>query len=285
MTMTENAFDPTQWAAAMQKAQVDLMKQWSQWNALWPQGVRGAMPNAPPETAASSGSAQPFAQQFEQFLGVTRSLWELLGRTASVTDGAERVRVFNEGLTGLQAQFAAMFVPASGNPWQGMLQGVMQGMAPGMPPGLTPSLFGMPALGPAREQQEAWQRMSAAAMRCTQAQARLAALWNDVVAQGLRELGQQLSPGLQTGRMPGSLKEVYDSWVNAAESAYARAAHGATYIQAQTELGNALTELRLAQRQIIEDWAKQFDLPARAEINSLHKQLRDLTAMVKRLGG
>jgi class III poly(R)-hydroxyalkanoic acid synthase PhaE subunit len=282
MAMAENAFDPTQWAAAMQKAQADMMGRWSQWNSLWTQAGRTAATGVPPAAGAAAGSVQaPFIQQFEQYLGITRSLWELLGRTASINDGAERVRVFNEGLAGLPAQLGAMFMPAGANPWQGMMQGMMQGMTQGM----IPPMFGMPALGPAREQQESWQRASAAAMRCTQAQTRLAAQWNEIVAAGLRELGQQMSPGLQAGRMPGSLKEVYDSWVNAAESAFARAAHGAAFIQAQAELGNALAELRLAQREIMEEWARQFDLPTRAELNSLHKQVRDLTAAVKRLGG
>jgi polyhydroxyalkanoate synthase subunit PhaE len=283
MTMAGNAFDPTQWAAAMQKAQTDMMSQWSQWNALWAPGAMsgaGATAAGGSRSAAAGMATQPFAQQFEQYLGVTRSLWELLGRTASINDGAERMRMFSEGLAGLQSQFAQMFVPAGANPWQGLMQG-LQGMTPGAPP----AMFGLPALGPAREQQEAWQRAAAAAMRCSQAQSKLAALWNDVVAQGLRELGQQMSPAVQAGRLPGSLKEVYDSWVNAAESAYARAAHGATFIQAQTEFGNALAELRVAQRAIIEDWARQFDLPTRAELNSLHQQVRELTAAVKRLGG
>jgi class III poly(R)-hydroxyalkanoic acid synthase PhaE subunit len=274
MTMAENPFDPTQWATAMQKAQADMTSHWSQWNALWPQAARtGAAAEAPAGAAAAGASTQAFAQQFEQYLGISRSLWELLGRTASVTSGEERVRVFNEGLAALQAQSASMFVPPGANPWQGLMQGV------------APPMFGMPALGPAREQQEVWQRVSAAAMRCTQAQARLATLWNEVVATGLRELGQKLSPGLQAGRMPGSLKEVYDSWINSAESAYARAAHGVAYMQAQAELGNALTELRLAQREILEGWAKQFDLPTRSELNSLHKQVHELSAAVKRLGG
>jgi class III poly(R)-hydroxyalkanoic acid synthase PhaE subunit len=279
MTMAANTFDPTQWAAALQKAQADMMGQWTQWNALWSPGAAAGAAGGP-NAAAGSGAAQAFSQQFEQYLGITRSLWELLGRAASLTDGAERVRVFNEGLSGLQSQFGAMFMPAGANPWQGMMQGLQ-----GMLPGLAAPMAGLPPLGPAREQQETWQRAAAAAMRCTQAQTKLAALWNDVVAQGLRELGQQMSPGLQAGRMPGSLKEVYDSWVNAAESAYARAAHGATFIQAQTEFGNALAELRVAQRAILEDFARQFDLPTRAELNSLHQQVRDLTAAVKRLGG
>jgi len=288
--MADSPFDPAQWAGAAQKAQAELMNQWAQWNALWTQAARGAAPaagGAPAAGAAAAGGAAampgmpgaaPFAAQFEQYLGISRALWELVGRAASIADTAERLRVFNDGLAGLQSRFASLFMPGGANPWQGPGGGAAN-------PFVAPPLFGLPPLGPAREQQESWQRLSAAAMRCAQAQARLAAQWNEIVAAGLQQLGQQLTPAVQDGRMPGSMKELYDSWVNAAESAYGRAAHGVAFIQAQSELGNALTELRLAQREILEEWARQFDLPTRAELNSLHKQVRELSAAVKRLGG
>jgi class III poly(R)-hydroxyalkanoic acid synthase PhaE subunit len=291
MTMADNPFDPTRWTGNLQKAQADLMSQWSLWNGLWAQTARGAglgatMAAAPgaavPGAGPSAGGAWPMAAQFEQYLGITRSLWELLGRTASIGDGTERVKTFNEGLTGLQSQFASMFMPGGANPWQSVAQGLTPNMT--NPFGGLP-MFGMPALGPGREQQESWQRLTAATMRYAQAQARLAAQWNEIVAAGLRQLGKQLSPGLQTGQLPGSMKELYDSWVDAAESSYGHVAHGAAFIQAQAEVGNAIAELRLAQREILEDWARQFDLPSRAELNTLHKQVRELSAEVKRLGG
>ena len=74
------------------------------------------------------------------------------------------------------------------------------------------------------------------------------------------------------------MKEIYDLWVDSAESVYAQAARGAAFVQAQAELTNATSQLRSAQRELIEEWAKQFDLPTRAELNSIHQQLRDLKA-------
>jgi class III poly(R)-hydroxyalkanoic acid synthase PhaE subunit len=304
----DNVFDATQWANAVQKAQSDLAQQWSQWNSVWAQaaGAAGGSGVAAGANPGAAGVAQQLAGQFEQYVGISRSLWELLGRTASISSGEERLSVFNEGLAGLQARFAALFTPLNANPWSGMSQG-LAGM-PGFPPGMAGiggiggmgamgnpfgagnpfaanNPFVMPALGPAREQQESWQRLSAAAARCAQAQTRLAAQWNEIMAAGLRELGNRMAPTLQAGTMPASLKELYDGWVNAAESAYAQAAHGAAFIQAQAEFSNALSELRLAQREILELWGRQFDLPTRAELNSLHKQVRELQAAVQRLGG
>ena len=74
------------------------------------------------------------------------------------------------------------------------------------------------------------------------------------------------------------MKEVYDLWVDSAESVYAQAARAGAFVQAQAELTNATSLLRSAQRELLEEWARQFDLPTRAELNSIHQQLRDLKA-------
>jgi len=138
--------------------------------------------------------------------------------------------------------------------------------------------FNMPALGPAREQQESWQRLLQRGARCTQAQMQLSGQWNDIIERALRELGERLAPRLKSGTPPGSMKEVYDLWVESAERVYSQAARGADFVQAQAELTNALSQVRSAQRELVEGWTKQFDLPTRAEINSIHQQLRELKA-------
>jgi class III poly(R)-hydroxyalkanoic acid synthase PhaE subunit len=142
-------------------------------------------------------------------------------------------------------------------------------------------LFNAPALGPAREQQQSFQRLSQLAARCGQAQLAVVNHWNDIIGKALRELGERLAPKLKSGATPASVKEVYDLWVDSAEGVYAQAARNAGFVQAQAELTNALSSLRGAQRELVEEWSKQFDLPTRAEINSIHQQLRELKAALK----
>jgi class III poly(R)-hydroxyalkanoic acid synthase PhaE subunit len=306
----------------VQKTQEELMRQWSEMANAWSKAASGALPipPAPPPMPPGGGAdvAQKFMAQFEQYLGVSRSLWDLLGRTATVPDATQRARVFTEGLQSLQQQFAGMWgATAFGAPLSGaampFAQGGMggfgfPGMMPGMMPGAVPGfaqMFGganpfgfaapgagaaspwasMPALGPAREQQEAWQKLSQISVRVAQAQMSLSHQWNEIIALALRELGGKITPQLSSGAAPGSVKEVYDLWVNSAESAYARVAHGAAFIQAQSELTNALSQLRIAQRELLEDFSRQFDLPTRAELNSIHQQLRELKAALHKSGG
>jgi class III poly(R)-hydroxyalkanoic acid synthase PhaE subunit len=309
------------WAAAMQKAQAELLRQWTELGAAWTKA--GAAPAAAgastapgaPQAAAPPGGAtnaddiaRNFLRQCEQYLGVSRSLWDLLGRASTTGDTEQRARVFTEGLGGLQQQFANLWAAtpfgaagsAATNPFAfgataggaalpGMPGFAMPGFAMpglGMPglgvPGQGMAGFTMPALGPTRESQESMQRLAQLGMRCAQAQLQVSGQWNDIIGKALRELGERIAPRLKSGGAPASMKEVYDLWVDSAETVYAQAARGAAFVQAQAELTNSLSQLRSAQRELLEEWAKQFDLPTRAELNSIHHQLRELKAALRR---
>jgi class III poly(R)-hydroxyalkanoic acid synthase PhaE subunit len=145
--------------------------------------------------------------------------------------------------------------------------------------------FSMPALGPAREQQESWQRLGQLGLRCAQAQMQVSAQWNEIIGKALRELAERMAPRLKSGAAPTSMKEIYDLWVDSAEAVYSQAARAGAFVRAQAELTNATSQLRSAQRELLEEWARQFDLPTRSELNSIHQQLRDLKAALAGSGG
>lgn len=295
-----------------------MLRHWSELGQSWAQAAAPGAPaaggspgfaagSAGSAAAAGEGLARQFLQQCEQYLGVSRSLWELVTRSAGISDPEQRGRSFADGLGALQQQFAGLWAatpfgaPATGMsgmgwpgaggfagmPGMGGMTGLpgMAGMAgiPGMAgfPGAGAAFAG-PALGPTREQQESWQRLLQLTARSTQAQLQVSSQWNDIIGRSLRELAERVAPRLKSGAAPGSLKEIYDLWVDSAESVYAQAARSGAFVQAQAELTNASSQLRTAQRELLEEWAKQFDLPTRAELNSIHQQLRDLKAALRR---
>lgn len=298
--MGPEATNTGDWAAAMQKAQADLLRQWTDMGSAWAKATGSP---AMPQPTATPGAAAPaaddvarrFLSQCEQYLGVSRSLWDLVGRASSSSDAEQRTRVFTDGLGGLQQQFANLWVatpfgaPGAGagamgtNPFAFGV-GSVPGMAmPGMAmPGFGAPIPGMPALGPTRESQESMQRLAQLGARYAQAQMQVSGQWNDIIGKALRELGERLTPKLKSGAAPASMKEVYDLWVDSAETVYAQAARGSAFVQAQAELTNSMSQLRSAQRELLEEWARQFDLPTRAELNSIHQQLRDLKAALQR---
>jgi len=293
MPSDSNAADD--WAAAMQKAQADLFRQWAEFGqAALRAGAIPAAPAAAPQDMTTTLVRQ-FMQQCEQYLGVSQSLWDLVTRATAVTDADQRTRYFSDGISALQQQFAHMWAAGTlGTPSAGGLgvpgwpgAALFGSFAPGAPGfagmGAAPGMgavpnMGMPALGPAREQQEAWQRLMQLSMRCAHAQMQLSVQWNDIIGKALRELAERLAPRLRSGATPTSMKEIYDLWVDAAESVYAQAARAGAFVQAQAELTNATSQLRVAQRELLEEWARQYDLPTRSELNSIHQQLRDLKA-------
>jgi len=294
---------PGDWMAAVQKAQADLWRQWSALGQSAAMGAAGAAPAGagPAGTAGPEGLARQFLQQCEQYLGVSQSLWDLLTRSTAITDPEQRARHFMDGAAALQQQFALLWASSSaglagaggaGAGWPGMNLGgatwpgaAWPGAMAGWPgasgmgaawPGA--GAFGLPALGPAREQQEAWQRIGQLLMRCSMAQMQVGNQWNDIIGRSLRELAERLAPRLKGGASPGTMKELYDLWVDAAEGVYGQAARASAFVQAQAELTNATSQLRSAQRELLEEWARQFDLPTRSELNSIHQQLRELKA-------
>lgn len=302
------------WVAAVRKAQADLLKQWSQLSqaALGATGAAagGGASSSGGAAGATEGLAHQFLQQCEQYLGVSQSLWDLLSRSTAITDPDQRARHFMDGAAALQQQFAALWASAwikmpgagaagaaganwpgfnfAGTGWPGAAGGWPGANFPGAawPGGAWPgaawpgasAAFGMPAIGPAREQQESWQRIGQLLLRCQLAQMQVGSQWNDIIGRSLRELAERLAPRLKSGAAPGSMKEVYDLWVDAAEGVYGQAARAGAFVQAQAELTNATSQLRSAQRELLEEWARQFDLPTRSELNSIHQQLRELKA-------
>jgi class III poly(R)-hydroxyalkanoic acid synthase PhaE subunit len=71
-------------------------------------------------------------------------------------------------------------------------------------------------------------------------------------------------------------RELYDLWVECGEKVYAQVAHSEAYAKLQAQVGNAAIKLRAKQQAVIERGLKYFDLPTRAELNTVHKQMREL---------
>lgn len=137
-----------------------------------------------------------------------------------------------------------------------------------------------PALGPAREHQERWQRAAAAWERLEEAQRRLQRLWSDVLtdAAGVFLSRMEIQGAPLT---PEAIHRLYDSWIDCAEEAYARTAHGEPFCRALADAVNAASEWRAELLASLEVWAKLLDWPTRSEINSLTQRLRSLEKQVR----
>lgn len=133
----------------------------------------------------------------------------------------------------------------------------------------------MPAIGPWREHAENWRHVMAAQAESQRLEGELRAVLFRVQSDAL-DLVQARLRERRSGDVPvEQLRDLHKLWVECGEEVYAKVAHGDAYGKLQAEFANATLRLRAGQQKIIEQWLKQFDLPTRAELNTVHRQLRE----------
>lgn len=131
----------------------------------------------------------------------------------------------------------------------------------------------IPALGLTREYQEIAQRMVDLS---TQFQRRYAEFMQQGadIGQSAMQKVQKLNAG--NASAPSSPAAIYDAWIDSAEEAYSQAAHGESFARMLAELCNLLSAFKIERGKLLEAFARHLDLPSRAEVDSLHRQVRDL---------
>lgn len=139
-----------------------------------------------------------------------------------------------------------------------------------------------PPLGWAREHEQAWRDFAAAQARYRQLEAELQGQLALVQMKALALLEHKTRERSAVNRPIAGVRELYDLWIECGEQEFAQLAHSEAYCRLQAEIANAAVQLRSCQQTLIERALKQLDLPTRAELNSVHKQLRELRERLAR---
>jgi class III poly(R)-hydroxyalkanoic acid synthase PhaE subunit len=131
----------------------------------------------------------------------------------------------------------------------------------------------LPPLGIAASQFEPWMRLQAADAEFRKVEERFRDAVANVHLQALDELERRLK-----ARKGASLneRELFDLWVECGETVFTKVAHTSEFAQLQGAVSNAAVRRLREQQTVIEQVARMFDLPTRAELNSVHQQLRAL---------
>jgi Poly(R)-hydroxyalkanoic acid synthase subunit (PHA_synth_III_E) len=133
----------------------------------------------------------------------------------------------------------------------------------------------LPPIGLAREHTEAWRELAAAHLECKRIEHELRAVIAKVQLDALDLLEKRVNERDAAAPID-SFRTLYDLWVECGEHTFSELAHSAAYAKLQAELGNATMRLRHRLQTVLEQGLKQFDLPTRSELNSLHRQVREL---------
>ncbi len=242
--------------------QPDLWRQWQAFAAQFAPLVQGsASPAQGPQGRHGAFGFAPFIDSAERFAAEARAFIES-GASASPSSLAEAARKFSDFLRDQAA--------AAQPPWAAAF-----GIADPNAGGATVP-WDLPALGVTREHQQRAQRMAEAWRRMDDAQRRLQRLWSDALRDAAAAFAARLATATPSAPSTEALNKLYDTWIDCAEEAYARAAHGDAFCNALADFVNAGSQWRGDLQTAIEQWAKMLDLPTRSEINTLTRRLKSL---------
>lgn len=230
------------------------------------QSLKGAAGTS--EAANDNGSDQPWAEHWSQ-LGSTY----LSGMLQMLRNGA------SAGAPGAETNFARAgeTLDAWRSAW---VNSLAQTSAPG---GWVDLLNRAPPLGLFRERTEAWRALVAAQADCQRLEQELAAVMRRVQAEALQLLESRVKERAASDSPIEGFRDLYDLWVECSEQVFNTVAHSSAYSHLQGELSNAAMRLRARMQKVIEQGLRQFDLPTRSEINSVHQQLRSLKLRIVEL--
>ena len=132
----------------------------------------------------------------------------------------------------------------------------------------------IPALGYTREYQIVVQRMIDLGMQFQRRYAEFMQQGAEITQTAWQAVQNRTTSDMNLASSPAAL---YECWIDSAETAYAQAAHSEKFARALAELCNLLSSFKVERGKLVEAFARHLDLPSRAEVDSLHRQVRQLT--------
>jgi hypothetical protein len=133
----------------------------------------------------------------------------------------------------------------------------------------------LPGLGCSREYQEIVRRMFDLTVQFHRRCAQFAQQGAEIGRSAVQAI-QKRSASDQT--ILGSPSAMYDAWIDSAEEAYSQAAHSVEFAELLADICNTLSAFKIERGKLLEALARHLDWPSRAEVDSLHLQVRNLTA-------
>jgi class III poly(R)-hydroxyalkanoic acid synthase PhaE subunit len=145
------------------------------------------------------------------------------------------------------------------------------------------ALLSLPTFGYQREQQERQQKLGAAMAEYQEWFARYNGLMLKASQRAFEQMERKLAERSEPGREVGTLRGVYDLWVDAAEEGYAEVALSPEFRKAYGELVNAQMRVRKLVNAEIERSTQGVGMPTRTELDAVHARLADMRRRLSRL--
>jgi len=189
----------------------------------------------------------------------------------------DQAGAFQEMLARLVEQSTAAVPPSMASPllapWKNFVDTL--GMGDFNPGQMFP---GMPALGVSREYQETAARLLDLSKQFQQRYAEFAQQNATIMQDAFHVLKKRFDEAPPAGKTPA---ELYDAWIDCAEGTYAQAAHSERFARLLAELCNISSAFKVERGKLTEQIARHLDLPSRAEVDTLHRQVHALTTAIR----
>lgn len=139
-----------------------------------------------------------------------------------------------------------------------------------------------PTFGLHREQQERWQQLALAQQDYQRQQGEYNALMLKATQRAFGLFEQKLEAHAEPGRRITSARGLFDTWIDAAEAAYAEVALSPEFRSVYGALTNAQMRLRQSVQREIEQICGLFGMPTRTEVDSAHRKIVELERKLRR---
>jgi BMFP domain-containing protein YqiC len=144
-------------------------------------------------------------------------------------------------------------------------------------------LLDLAPIGYFREQQAQAQALARAVGDYARLAGQMASAIARVHADALELLAQKTQALAAAGDTVTDTRRLYGLWIESGEQAFTQHARGDVFGRLQGDLVNAGVQVRSAQQAIANQFLKSLDLPTRAELNSVHKRLKDMRERIEQL--
>jgi class III poly(R)-hydroxyalkanoic acid synthase PhaE subunit len=134
-------------------------------------------------------------------------------------------------------------------------------------------LPGAPAVGLSREYQETAARLLELGQQFQKRYAEFAQQNAAIMQDAFQVMKKRLDAAPPAAK---SSAELYDAWIDCAEGVYHQAAHSDRFARLLAELCNISSAFKVERGKLTEQIARHLDLPSRAEVDTLHRQVRAL---------
>lgn len=139
-----------------------------------------------------------------------------------------------------------------------------------------------PALGHMREYQIIVQRMSDLGAQFQSCYADFQKQSAAIGEQALQAVRKRCAADPALANSPAA---TYETWIDSAERAYAQAAHSEPFARSMGQMCNLLSAFKVERGKLLETLARHLNLPSRSEIDSLHRQVNELAAALRKAAG